>query len=134
MIARTDLRVGMPVSFRHKGIKWYGKITKINPKNVKVTTHSPHVTRYNVHPSFLNDETGSPIAPTPATVSPASLVVYFKGNVVKVPSIDASCLFVILGHRDGTYNVAKLGGEGGKYYNGIEAVQIEQVNFELAGV
>lgn len=133
MIARTDLYVGMDVSFTHKGTRWYGKVTKINPKNVKVTTHSPSVTRYNVAPVFLIDETGSSTAPTVKSVPPASLVVYFKGNVVKC-SVLGPDLYVVVGERAGTYSLVKLGGDGGKYYNGIEAVMIEQVNFELAGV
>jgi hypothetical protein len=58
---------------------------------------------------------------------------YFKGNVVKCPVLGPD-LYVVTSSRGGTYSLAKLGGENGKYYNGIEAAQIEQVNFELAGV
>lgn len=130
---RSDCRVGMDVSFRHKGFTWYGKIIKVNPKNIKVMTHAPSVTRYNVAPVFLTDETGSSTAPTVKSVPAASLVIYYKGNVVKCPMLGTE-LFVVIGNRAGTYNLAKLGGDGGKYYTSIEAAQIEQVNFELAGV
>lgn len=131
---RHDCRVGMNVSFHHKGVTWYGKITKINPKNMKVTTHHPHVSRYNVHPIHLTDESGSSTAPTVKSVPAASLVVYFRGNVVKCPSLGADLYVVLNGGREGLYNLAKLGGNGGLYYTDISASLIEQVNFELAGV
>lgn len=131
---RHEAHVGQDVSFAWKGTKFYGTITKCNPKKAKVATHTPSTHPcVNVPYSLLTDRTGSSTAPsTPLPSAPE--VRHTLGAVVKAPAIERDTLFVVVGHHGEGHRIAKLGGDGGRYYTGIAGSVLESVNFELAGV
>lgn len=53
-LKRYEFRIGQRVFFVTKtGMKVYGKVTKINPKNVRVVADGS-LTNWNVSPSLLN--------------------------------------------------------------------------------
>jgi len=41
---------------------------------------------------------------------------------------------VVIGHHGDGHRITKLGGDGGRYYPGIDGYLLEPVSFELAGV
>lgn len=129
-----EAHVGQKVSFAWKGTRYYGTITKCNPKKAKVATHTPFTHAcVNVPYVLLHDETGSRTAPS-APATPVLSVRHHLGAVVKADSLELGTLFVVVGHHGGGHRIAKLGGDGGRYYTGIDGSLLEPVNFELAGV
>lgn len=104
------------------------KVLKVNPKNIKVQKENGET--WNVSPSFLSlPEEGETFEAAPA----ASRLV--MGQVVRfVSGLMPQDLFVVCGEHSGAFRLAKLGGDGNRYYRGINPEQVEVVNFELAGV
>lgn len=119
--------------------KVLGKVIKVNPKNIKLVTEDG--SRYNAHPSFLDTPTPaeadawdsgstgySPLAPS-TTLHMGQVVRFKHPGVSKYEG-----LWVVCGAHAGSYRVARLGGDRGKYIRGVDATSVEVVNFELAGV
>lgn len=109
------------------------KVVKVNPKNIKVIAEDGG--RYNCSPGLLlPTEPWDTFSPTPASAESTprltlGSVVRFKIKTdVKYP------LLVVVGSHKGTWRLAPLGGDDGRYYRGICAEQIEVVNFEMEGV
>lgn len=105
------------------------KVKKVNPKNVKVVTEDG--VTWNCSPFFL---------------SPAPLGVKFESKVSAGPALGLGVavkfvsggepgLFVVVGNHGGLWRVARLGGDNGRYYSGLEASRFEVVNLNIeAGV
>lgn len=125
----ADARVGQVVKYRGN----FGKIIKVNPKNLKVELESGEV--WNMPPMFVTaDETGHVFVSVPsAAYTLGSLVRFTKTARIRKPR-KSPLLVVIKRHSDGTFNLAPLGGDGGMYYRKISASMIEAVDYEMTGI
>lgn len=133
---KNDLYVGQIVKMSAPGRvgKSLVRVEKINPKNIKVIKENGE--KWNVHPLYLFPVTDEERDSFTLTEAPgASLVM---GAVVKFKGVMESKskypLLVVVGQHGEGYRLAPLGGDGGRYYRGISASQIEIVNFDVAGV
>lgn len=111
------------------------KVVKVNPKNIKVVKMNGE--RWNVHPTFLSPATTEEAA-TFSVAEPGGRLV--MGTAVRFKSgatthASSSDLYVVLGTHGGAYRLAKFGGDGGRYFTGIDSSQLEvvQVN-EIVGL
>lgn len=122
--------VNQIVSFRAKGSSGptvIGKVTKVNPKNIKVLSNDGRT--WTVHPSFLS--------PTSETFELDTSKSFSVGEVVRDTGRLSSkgLLVVIRARTDGTLHLAQLGGSAnGVYWTGIPTARVEKVEFALEGV
>lgn len=105
------------------------KVKKINPKNVKVVTESGAA--WGCSPSFL-------LLPEPhevfeAAAGSASSSDLHMGTAVRFIDGRVAGIFVICGSHSGSWRLAKLGGNGGRYYSGIATERLEVVNLNIEG-
>lgn len=125
-----EVFIGQIVSFHSKGSSGplvIGKVTKVNPKNIKVLSTDGRT--WTVHPSLLSPSTEEFTLDTSKTFS--------LGEVVRdTGSLSSKGLLVVIKVRsDSTLNVATLGGSPrGVYYSGVPSARLEKVEFSLEGV
>lgn len=120
---------GQILEMRARGGVQIVKVLKVNPKNIKVETEDGTV--WNCHPALLDPTTASFHSKVAAGAPMLTLgtVVRFKEAVRnKYP------LLVVVANHAGSWRLAPLGGDKGHYYRGIQAHELEAVNFNLEGV
>lgn len=105
------------------------KIVKTNPKKAKVVKENGE--QWAVPYSFLH-ATDADEAATFTLAEPDEQMTL--GSIVKWKSGAKPGLYVICGSRAGTYKVAQLGGDAGRYYSSVAPVALEVVKFDVAGV
>lgn len=114
--------------------KGLGKVIKVNPKNIKILMEDG--SRWNMAPTFIKRAATSEeilafeeITKSGATEKGLTLgtVVQFKNNTG-----DREGVFVVIGFHGGAWRLAKLGGDKGRYYRGIDASSLVIVDFDLA--
>lgn len=112
--ANLTKRVGQRVLITGGRFHGAATITKINPKNVLVTMEGTGQ-RVNAHPSFLSDlPDGAPVPNAFQAVASAEVPVQHPGMLVRVDGLDG--VFVVLADKFDKINVARLGGDSGRYY------------------
>lgn len=112
-------RVGQRVMVSGGRFHGAATITKVNPKNVLITMEVTGQ-RVNCHPSFLRDLAKDDVAPTRyAEVTAVALPTQNPGDLVRLKG--QSGIFVVLADKFDKVNVAKLGGDGGRYYRAPRA-------------
>lgn len=132
-VLRHETYPGQILWVRASGGRVLAKVTKVNPKNIKLVTENG--AGFNAHPSFLDTPTPSEAAAwDDSTISSSSTYQPVLGEVVKFKNGKRSGLYVILGSHGSTWRVAKLGGDKNQYIRNITPDHIERVEFELAGV
>lgn len=105
------------------------KVKKINPKNIKVVTEAGGV--WNCSALFLTLPEPHEVF-TPAAGSAPSSDLHM-GTAVRFIDGSIAGLFVICGSHSGSWRLAKLGGNGGRYYSGIATERLEVVNLNIEG-
>lgn len=118
-----------------KAGKSLAKVIKVNPKNVKILLADG--SRWNMHPTFIKraatpdevKEFGDTLGA--GSTEGASLTlgtaVMFKNNTGERKGV-----FVVIGSHGGTWRLARLGGDKGRYFRGIDSSEIQVVDFDLA--
>ena len=126
---KNEAYVGQIVRLRVGGRLSLAKITKINPKNIKVTTADG--TRWNCSPSYLNPALPGEVerfeaeAAAAAAAAPLMLgsLVRFKGG--------SGDNYVVIGRHGDSWRIALLGGDDGRYLRGVSAEQLEVIDFNV---
>lgn len=109
------------------------KVVKVNPKMVRISLEDGIM--WNVHPSFLTEASSSDRATWKSlTASSTPSKPLCLGTVVKFKNQSRESskgLFVVVGSHGVTWRLARLGGDGGRYFRGIVSESIEAVEFDL---
>jgi hypothetical protein len=128
MIDRYSTYAGQTLMMKHGGKMLPVKVLKVNPKNIKVKAEDG--TRWNCSPVFLFE------APAGTTFTEGAAAPVVLGSVVRFKDAKRNKypLMVVVGSHAGAWRLAKLGGDKGRYYRGIDAADLEIVDFNLEGV
>lgn len=127
---REDIYIGQILDINARGKRTKVKVIKVNPKNVKCVTEDG--TKWNAHPSFLHlpkDATWTPAAAGPAPSLTVGSLVRFKNA-----ALNKHPLYVVIGSHASTWRIAAVGGDGGRYYRGITAAELEVVDYKIDGL